>query len=116
MSAEIAPRYIGDRFPKLNLDQRLNGYSNVFRLSASEQDIENNSHPLIRHRVNRILLANPEVRKQLGCGDVPAQARYCKVDKPFVGTRVEDPDPISSKTLRAPFPERSGSVIQKKSE
>lgn len=96
MAAEVLPEYLQTYHPKLTADQRTRGYANVFRLNGCEPDLGSaivfgaafDTHPPNRKRVDRVLIANPNVRQQLGCSDtLPAEPRYC-----VVGVEVA-PDP-----------------------
>jgi hypothetical protein len=81
IATEILPTYIADRFPNLTPSQRQIGYSNVWRSSCVPAGTPLNPmdpHIETQHRVNRLLILNPLVRKQMGCPDVlPAGTRYC---------------------------------------
>lgn len=84
-SAEIVPEYIRTAYPKLNASQRRVGYSNVFRalcppggLPPEEEEFD--VHPNSERRTNQLLLANPRVRRQMGCpASAPAGVKYCNV-------------------------------------
>ncbi len=86
VSAEILPEYMSQYHPELTAEKNELGYANVFRghcdnltpsvdLSLVKFDV----HPPLKARVNKILLANPKVRKQMGCPVEMAGATYCSV-------------------------------------
>jgi hypothetical protein len=85
LASEVLPRYIEKNFSHLSRDQIRNGYSNVFRGMCSNMNPASTNvfgmpdpHPTIQARVNKILLAHPDVRRQLGCEKDSAPApKYC---------------------------------------
>lgn len=84
VSNEILPAYVKSNHPKLSRDQRQTGYANVFRGMCTEagfaEEIPWDVHPDPARRANRLLLAQPEVRRQMGCPlDPPTGVTYCEV-------------------------------------
>lgn len=84
LAAEVTPRYMRARHPRLTQDQFRNGYSNIFRGMCPQPSANPmmgmgpGVHPEVRDRVNKIILAQPEIRRQMGCQDDPAPVpRYC---------------------------------------
>lgn len=87
MAAEILPDYIERNHSALSTEQKVLGFSNVFRgdceikdaletfssLSKKKFDV----HPETSDRVNRILLAQPKVRTQMGCDAKMKDRVYC---------------------------------------
>jgi hypothetical protein len=83
-AAEVLPRYLKAKHPDLTRDQFRYGYSNVFRGMCSNVTpppaggFGMDPHPETKDRVNRIILASPLVREQMGCSNDPVPApRYC---------------------------------------
>ncbi|MBP9673886.1 MAG: hypothetical protein KBD63_02230 [Bacteriovoracaceae bacterium] len=94
LAMEVVPEYITRNHPKLKENQIKNGYSNIFRGScnyledinpitkAEREDKEkNDEHPSTKDRVNKIILANPQVRLQMGCSASSPKVRYCNPGK-----------------------------------
>jgi hypothetical protein len=76
MSFEVLPKYMARFHPELTSEQYRVGYSKIFsalcelRPDTELSDALSKSfdeHPSMKSRVNRILLANPMVRAQMGC-------------------------------------------------
>jgi hypothetical protein len=84
-AAEITPKYLKEKHPELTREQFRYGYSNIFRGMCSNVNPASpggmmgpDVHPDVRLRANRIILASPEIRKQMGCTDDPVPApKYC---------------------------------------
>lgn len=83
MAAEVVPGYVQANY-RLTQDQYRNGYGNYFRLGCRERSAEvlQRDHPESKDRINRILLANPRVRSQMGCNS-PSPATYCDNNKEY---------------------------------
>jgi hypothetical protein len=82
IATEILPEFIEQRHPELRKEQKRSGYSNVFRTPSCylpETSYDFDRHPLTRDRINKILLANPKVREQMGCGPLGPETTYCSV-------------------------------------
>lgn len=82
LSAEVTPDYIASNH-KLSAKQMQLGYSNTRRgVCRQTPDDESNTdeHPSDTIRYNKIMLANPKVREQMGCPKDNPDARYCKGD------------------------------------
>lgn len=76
MSAEVLPKYIESNH-KLTPEQYRLGYANVRRVSCSTGALSNGVHPAPDVRINRILLANPKIRTQMGCSPTRPNLLYC---------------------------------------
>jgi hypothetical protein len=84
-AAEITPKYLKEKHPELTREQFRYGYTNIFRGMCSNVNPASpggmmgpDVHPDVRLRANRIILASPEIRKQMGCTDDPVPApKYC---------------------------------------
>ncbi len=86
IAAEVLPAYISANHPELSLTQLRFGYSNVFRGNCdnyenSSSDRGFDEHPEIKARVNRILLPQPDIRKQMGCPEEMAGVTNCPIKK-----------------------------------
>lgn len=84
LASEVLPRYMNAKHPNLSQDQFRNGYSNVFRGMCNNLEpapigmMGMDPHPPVPARINRIILAHPEVRRHMGCQSDSAPApRYC---------------------------------------
>lgn len=81
VASEVLPTYIAERFPNLTTSQRQIGYSNVWRSSCIPAGTPLNpldNHSDVEQRVNRMILLNPLVRKQMGCPEaLPSGTKYC---------------------------------------
>lgn len=90
IAAEVLAKYIEKIIADLNLTQLQirNGYANASRdsgfLLGKNTDIgkDYNGEDLLHHpkselRVNRIILANPKIREQMGCPPLDEQLTYC---------------------------------------
>jgi len=82
VAAEIVPEYMQKNHPGLSRDQLRTGYSNAWRglcdnlnpTPHSPQDV----HSSLEDRLNKIMLQNPKIRKQMGCTTQPSKgAVYC---------------------------------------
>lgn len=86
LATEVVPKFIDHNFPNLTQDQYRTGYSNVFRFACQRSMVGLPKpfmvHPSTERRVDNIVAVHPEVRKQMGCGDLPTTKVYCKVDSP----------------------------------
>lgn len=100
LAAEIIPEYIEDRF-KLNKEQMIKGYSNVFRsYCVDKKSKELDVHPEDRSRINKILLVNPKVRKQMGCSEIHSDYIYCNINANKPSPQIQDTP--SSKEVSRP--------------
>jgi hypothetical protein len=91
MGSEILPEYISKHHSKLSQNQKVVGYSNVFRNFCGDFDWSDfEVHPDITKRIDRIIMANHDVRKQVGCGDPKNDVHQCKTGEEFTGTRAMD--------------------------
>lgn len=102
MADEVLPSYIEKNY-SLTTDQARTGYSNVFRSScyipnevASVTDV----HPTYLLRINKLILANPKIRRQMGCPLAnDTQTIYCDpnanvaYDRPGPGSLQPQPQP-----------------------
>lgn len=90
LATEILPEYIGKNFPKLSQERLRMGYSNVWRMTCSPEEsfraknsglrrrvVSLDIHPDTSLRANRILLVQPQIRKQMGCPETMKTAIYC---------------------------------------
>lgn len=100
MGAEVLADYTEEYNASLSPNQKLIGYSNIFRDYCNmPQESGFDVHPSLRSRIDRILMANPKIRKQIGCGQPKNGLHYCKSGEDFKGTRavyVPPPVPISA--------------------
>jgi hypothetical protein len=88
LASEVLPEYIAKHHPKLTRDQYRTGYSNAFRGDCNNANPmppfhpPGDPHPPNSERVNKIILANPQVRRQMGCAPAdPEKARHCTVER-----------------------------------
>ncbi|RZA08290.1 MAG: hypothetical protein EOP11_05275 [Proteobacteria bacterium] len=86
IAGEILPAYVKQNHTNLSSAQRQVGFANVFRGMCQEGGITGEGpprfdvHPETYLRANQLLLAQPEVRRQMGCPlDPPAGVTYCEV-------------------------------------
>lgn len=86
MAAQILPKYLSKSQPHLTTEQTKNGYANIAHsLECTQPKSEINfggpvsisAHPDSKGRMNNILMANPELRKQVGCYAKPEKPVYC---------------------------------------
>jgi hypothetical protein len=110
IGAEVISDYISKNY-KLSTDQARNGYSNIFRLSCTSPIgggmMFPTVHPQLEKRINKIILANPQVRSQMGCPRKPAKTVYCDPSKPLpnakdakMGGDKEIDDKVKSKSQK----------------
>jgi hypothetical protein len=115
-AAEVLPTYISRHFPKLTPTQLQDGYSNVWRddcsipkgfpsyeylnppAPSSYSDIDE-EHPPLAVRVNRILLVNPEIRKQLGCTRPHSKNIYCSPASKYEDFEMKPPPLLPSRPI-----------------
>ena len=78
---EIVPKVISELHAKLTRNQFRAGYSNIFRgqacTPASPTSTQFRTHPSREMRVNRLLLVQPKIRKQMGCKGEQKSAVHC---------------------------------------
>lgn len=106
IAAEVLPEYI-ETHHKLSTTQALNGYGNVRRihckieekLDKSEIDkkpietrIKLLSYPANEDRINKIILANPKARAQMGCPEKHSTHIYCNGRSPSAGPESQTPN------------------------
>lgn len=83
MAAEVLPEYIRENHKDLSKEQSIIGYSNVWRGMCVEKSNTGtytgmfDVHPNVEFRVNRILLAHPDIRQQMGCSENHAKYTHC---------------------------------------
>jgi hypothetical protein len=88
VAAEILPGLMKSLKPQLTSDQSRLGYSNIFRVGFCELERSlpaqaklQDPHPPMESRINRIILVQPEVRKQMQCMQPISKGKYCPVAK-----------------------------------
>lgn len=81
---EVLPEFIQKRHPNLTKEQYKIGYSNIFRSTDCSDDAREDGnfakHPITRDRIDKLLMAQPLVRKQIGCSE-PSDYRHCNNDQ-----------------------------------
>jgi hypothetical protein len=77
-SNEVLTEFLAQSHPALGPSQWREGFSNIFRLNCNDTTSSEDVHPSIQSRLNRLLLVQPQVRKQLGCFQ-PSAFKYCEV-------------------------------------
>lgn len=97
MAAEVLPIYM-EQNHKLTTEQYRNGYANALRLICQIEQDPNVSftldvHPAMEKRINKILLMNPKIRKQMGCPEKHPENVYCDPERPIDSPPVEAPMP-----------------------
>lgn len=96
IAAEITPEYISKNFPSLSKDQIRIGYSNIWRGVCADAASEvimppggfgMDVHPAQHLRTNKVILAQPKIRKQMGCPiPPPSGTEYCDAVKAVQAT------------------------------
>lgn len=103
MMTEVLPMYVA-KF-KLSKEQYRVGYSNAHRTVCTSSEAEKKSdwgeeeseHPLTSDRINRMLLAHPKVREQMGCKSKLVAADYCDGErKPTAPSEAFETTPARS--------------------
>ncbi len=84
LASEVLPRYMNSVHSDLSQEQFRYGYSNVFRGMCSNLEPVGfintaDPHPTTPDRINRIILAHPEIRRHMGCQSSATGPRYCGV-------------------------------------
>ncbi len=83
---EILPEFIQKRYPNLTKEQYKIGYSNVFRSADCKDDVRKEgvhaSHPTTRDRIDKLLMSQPIIRKQIGCNEA-SEYHHCNNDNPM---------------------------------
>jgi hypothetical protein len=82
MAAEVLSDFIKNNH-KLTTAQYINGYGNAFRPICSSRTNSNggdNKHPITADRIDKIMLMNPSVRKDMGCPPNHSENIYCTPD------------------------------------
>jgi hypothetical protein len=86
LAAEVVPGYIQKVYPNLKESDYKQGYLNISRtLSCKKQPRMNghseiqavSEHPKPESRINRLMMANPEIRKSVGCKESDQKITYC---------------------------------------
>ena len=77
MAAEVMPDYMAVHHPKLTRTQLRNGYGNAWRGVCSQDESMMGTHPPIKRRNDYLLLMQPRIREQMGCGPTVANRVYC---------------------------------------
>jgi hypothetical protein len=103
MGAEILSDYIKKNH-KLSRDQFINGYANAYRPICKTRVISQNErragrmspdfpdvHPQSAQRIDRILLMNPDIRRDMGCPSRHSENIYCDFRSPE-HTKEASPD------------------------
>ncbi len=97
MAGEILPEYIGKYHPGLSTNQKAIGFSNTFRNLCSKSQGEDfftpggiDEHPKDTERLNRILMANPDTLKMVGCAAKKEEPHHCNTKDGFIGTRAPE--------------------------
>ncbi len=90
VGAEILPEYIRAQH-KLTKNQYINGYANAFRpLCKSFTDVDMvTEHPRSQERIDKIIISNPKVRKDMGC---PPEGKfvYCSFSYKATPVKLEE--------------------------
>ncbi len=105
LAAEVLPTYM-ERNHKLTTDQYRNGYANAKRLFCGierEGQAGRAVHPPVEGRINKIILANPKIRAQMGCPATHTGAIYCDSEK-TIGTAT---GPAKMSPAVTPRPEKA---------
>lgn len=94
MAAELISEFIKNNH-KLTTAQYINGYGNAFRPLCSSPNTENSDqeprrHPHTTDRIDKILLVNPSVRKDMGCPEEHSKNIYCTPNS-NIGYGEQDP-------------------------
>ncbi|MEK6555077.1 MAG: hypothetical protein AABZ31_07555, partial [Bdellovibrionota bacterium] len=97
MSSEVLPDYISQNH-KLTVDQYRTGYGNARRpICATGEKEKGGVHPAIADRINKIILANPKIRTQMGCPAQKDGLLYCDSEKSITSQRASSrPTPQES--------------------
>jgi hypothetical protein len=81
---EILPEFIQQNHPNLTKEQWQIGFSNVFRPGCTdkkrtdkEKEKDQDEHPELTDRIDRIFLQNPTVREKMGCIKPHSKFVYC---------------------------------------
>jgi hypothetical protein len=94
---EVLPEYMSTSHPELTKEQYQLGYANAGRLFCSEAAANpTDPHPDGEKRVNRIALANPKMRKQMGCPEIPSHTIYCDPTRGFADNVYSNPQEYKS--------------------
>jgi hypothetical protein len=86
MGTEILADYMEKNMSSLSQKKKMNGISNLssrFCYEGSGFDV----HPDSKLRIDRLLMANPKIRDQIGCSTPKNNVHYCKIGEDFKGTR-----------------------------
>ena len=95
LGVEMLPKYM-EQHHKLTPDQFRTGYGNAMRLfckiegdAAAQSTFGMDVHPDPEKRINRILLTNPDVRRQMGCPPKHSKFKYCDTEAPAGPPKVD---------------------------
>jgi hypothetical protein len=77
MAAEVMPQYMSAHHPQLTRAQLRNGYGNAWRGVCAQDESMMGTHPPIKRRNDFLLLMQPQIREQMGCGPNVANRVYC---------------------------------------
>jgi hypothetical protein len=72
IATETTPEYMTNNHPKLTQKQMQLGYANIFRRNCeNEANLKakdtKDVHPWLEDRINKLILTQPQIRKQMGC-------------------------------------------------
>ncbi len=81
-AVEVLTAYMHKYHSELGLEDYQRGYSNIFRGSYPAFEVDDSgqfgdTHPSLKARINRLLLANPIVRSDLQCPETIDEPMYC---------------------------------------
>lgn len=76
LSVKVVANHMSEK-PALKRENYQKGYGNMFRIACHFSEGESPSHLSARARVEKILLQNPTVRKQIGCSKVES-GKWCE--------------------------------------
>lgn len=82
---EVLPQYM-EKNHKLTPEQYRIGYSNTFRPMCTIHEVSgqnnNDEHPPVQDRINKLLLVQPQIRRQMGCLKKLEGVVYCDANQP----------------------------------
>lgn len=76
MGLEITVDYVRQNFKDMSKSELKNAWINMTRYSCETRVDE---HPAMTDRMNKLILAHPEIRKDFGC-TITSKAAYCSMD------------------------------------
>ncbi len=84
LAAEVVPSYIKKVYPNLKASDYKQGYLNISRTLSCVAQINSTSfnppvpiYPSPSNRINRLMMANPQIRKSVGCKESAQRITYC---------------------------------------